>query len=99
MIIGKFSLELIEPRIFKNDMASSAIKSYVFIGKHISLGLLNLKVASVLAKSNFLKTLNSTSRGSRWGSRWGSKWGSRWGPNGGPDGGPDGGSKWGVRIL
>ena len=37
MIIGKFSLELIERRIFKNDMASSAIKSYVFIGKHIGL--------------------------------------------------------------
>ena len=35
---GKFSLELIERRTFKNDtMASSAIKSYVFIGKHIGL--------------------------------------------------------------
>ena len=34
---GKFSLELIEHRIFKNDMASTAIKSYVFIGKHIGL--------------------------------------------------------------
>ena len=34
---GKFSLELIERRIFKNDMASTAIKSYVFIGKHIGL--------------------------------------------------------------
>ena len=44
---GKFSLELIERRTFKNDtMASSAIKSYVF-------GLLNAKVASVPAKSIF----------------------------------------------
>ena len=37
MFIGKFSLELIERRIFKNDMASSAFKSYVFIGKDIGL--------------------------------------------------------------
>jgi len=37
MIMGKFSLEFIERRIFKNDMASSAIKSYVFLDKHIGL--------------------------------------------------------------
>ena len=37
MIIGKFSSELIEHRIFKNEMASSAIKSYVLIGKYIGL--------------------------------------------------------------
>ena len=37
MITGKFSLELIERRIFKNEMASSGIKSYIFIGKHIGL--------------------------------------------------------------
>ena len=35
MLIGKFSLELIERRIFKNDTVCSAIKSYVFIVKHI----------------------------------------------------------------
>ena len=38
---------------FKNDMASNAIKSYLFLGKHIGFGLLNAKVASVLAKSIF----------------------------------------------
>lgn len=85
MIIGKFSLELIERRIFKNDMASSAIKSYLFIGKHIGFGLLNAKVASVLAKSIFF-----SSRGSRWGLdgvQMGVQMGSRWGCN------------WGVQVL
>ena len=56
---------LFERRVFKNDMASSAIKSYVFIGTSILVfGLLNAKVASVLAKSIFF-SLNSTSGGSR----------------------------------
>ena len=57
---------LFERRVFKNDMASSAIKSYVFIGTSILVfGLLNAKLArTVLAKLIFF-SLNSTSGGSR----------------------------------
>ena len=66
MITGKLSLELIERRIFKNDMASSAIKSYVFIGKHIGLWFTQRESGFCTRQIDFF-----TSRGSRWGSKWG----------------------------
>ena len=79
MIIGKFSLELIERRIFKNDMASSAIKSHVFIGKHIGLWFTRRGKWLPYSPNRFFFTLNSPSRGSRRGSKWGSTWGFKWG--------------------
>lgn len=69
---GKFSLELIERSIFKNDMGSSAIKSYVFIGKHIGLWFTRRGKWLLYSPNRFFFTLNSPSRGSRWGSQWGS---------------------------
>ena len=55
MIIGKFSLELIERCIFKNDMGSSAIKSYIFIGKHIGLWFTQRESGFCTRQMEFLK--------------------------------------------
>ena len=83
MIIGKFSSELIQHRIFKNEMASSAIKSYVFIGKHIGLWFTQHESGFCTHQIDFF-SLKLLLLG---------------GPDGGPDGGSNGGPNGGSRFC